>query len=275
MNRKLMNKAVVTLLLAGAAAGASAHRPWMIPSASTVEGKEAWVTIDGAISEGIFDFDHMPLRMEGLSVTDPDGAVSAGPAPVVMKLRSSVDLRLPKDGTYRISLVNNNVMASYAVGGEVKRFRGTEAAWAKEMPAGAQNLRTMLTHARVETFVSANKASAGALKPIGAGLELVPLTNPTELHSGDTARWRFLLDGKPVPNFPFSLVPGGVRFRGTAGEIRLVTDANGEVKVKLPEANRYWLSASYPANAPKGMPDDGPATVRRYSYVATLEILPE
>jgi hypothetical protein len=276
MHRKVMSKAVVALLLAGAAASASAHRPWMIPSASLVESKEAWVTIDGAVSEALFDFDHMPLRLDGLAVTDPDGAVSPAPAPVLMKLRSSVDLRLPKDGTYRISLVNNNVMGSYAVGGEVKRFRGTQEAWAREVPAGAQDVRTTVTHTRIETFVSANKPSDGALKPTGVGLELVPLTNPTELHTGDTARWRFVLDGKPLPNFPFSLVPGGVRFRGVAGEIRLVTDNKGEVNVKLPAANRYWLSASYPANAGKGMaPDDGPAHVRRYSYSGTLEILPE
>jgi hypothetical protein len=276
MNRNAMNKAVVALLLAGAAASASAHRPWMIPSASLVESKDAWVTIDGAVSEGLFDYDHVPLKLDGLSVTGPDGVVGAAPAPVQMKLRNSVDLPLPKDGTYRISLVSNNVMGRYAVGGEVKNFRGTEAAWAKELPAGAQGVRTTATHTRIETFVSANKASDGALKPTGIGLELVPLTNPTDLHSGETARWRFVLDGKPLPNHPFSLVPGGARYRGTIGEIRLVTDAKGEVTVKLPAANRYWLNATWPANAGKGMaPDDGPAHVRRFSYIATLEVLPE
>jgi uncharacterized GH25 family protein len=271
-----MSKAVLALVLAGVAAGASAHRAWMIPSTSMVEAKEAWVTIDGAISEGLFDYDHMPLRMEALSVTDPDGIVGQAPAPVQMKRRSSVDLKLPKDGTYRIALVSNNVMGSYTVGGETRRFRGSEAAFAKEVPAGAKDVRITVTHARVETYVSANKPSDGALKPTGVGLELVPLTNPTELHTGDTARWRFQLDGKALPNFPFSLTPGGVRFRGVAGEIRLVTDARGEVNVTLPEANRYWISAAYPANAAKGpAPADAPARVQRYSYSGTLEILPE
>jgi hypothetical protein len=102
----------LALALAGTAGAASAHRPWMLPTSTIVENrKEAWVTIDGAISEGLFDIDHMPLRMDGLTVTGPDGAP---PAPAAVgKLRSSVDLRCRKNGTYRIALVSTNVMGSY------------------------------------------------------------------------------------------------------------------------------------------------------------------
>jgi uncharacterized GH25 family protein len=103
------------------------------------------------------------------------------------------------------------------------------------------------------------------------GLELVALTNPTELRAGEKAKFRFQLDGKPLANFPFSLIPGGVKYRGTLNEVRLTTDANGDANITLPAPNMYWLSASYPANAPHGM--DGPA--KRYSYSATFEILPE
>ena len=87
-------------------------------------------------------------------------------------------------------------------------------------------------------------------------------------------KWRFLLDGKPLANFPFSLVPGGVRHRGVLGEIRLATDANGEASVKLPAGGRYWLSASYPAGLAKGeSPKARTRAATRYS--ATLEVLPE
>jgi len=37
----------------------------------------------------------------------------------------------------------------------------------------------------------------------------------------------------------------------------------------------YWLSAAYPANAPRGPGAEGPVDAKRYSYSATLEILPE
>jgi uncharacterized GH25 family protein len=192
------------------------------------------------------------------------------------KMRSSIDLPLPQEGTYRIALVSNNVMGSYKVGNEVKRFRGSEADFAKQVPAGATEVRKTLTHQRIETFVTSQKTSEGALKPTNAGLEMVPLTHPNDLRANETVRVRFLLDGKPLPNLPFSLVPGGVRYRGVAGELRFTTDAKGEASFKLPAANMYWMNAAYPPNPGKGAgPDSGPAESKRYAYTATLEALPE
>lgn len=268
----LVKKTVLALALASMSLAASAHRGWMLPSTTFVEKEEAWVTIDGAISEGLFEFDHMPLRMDGVSVTAPDGVTVPASGAVLGKVRSTLDLRLPKDGTYRIALVSNNVMGSYKLNGEEKRFRGTEASIAKEIPAGATDVKKSTTHSRMETFVSANKLSTGALKPSGEGLELVPVTHPNDLRAGEPATFRFQLDGKPLANFPFSLVPAGVKFRGTINEIRLATDAKGEASFTLPAANRYWMSAKYPVEQPKGPAEPGS---RRYAYSATLEILPE
>lgn len=268
-NNNMIKQLAIAVALAGVAVAAQAHRPWMIPNTSIIEtDREAWVTIDGAISEGLFENDFMPLKMDGLTVTGPDGATAPAPAAVMGKHRSSVDILLPKDGTYRITLGANNVMGSYKLNGETKRFRGNDAP-----PAGATDVKTTTMVQRQDTFVTLNKSSDGALKPTGSGLEMVALSNPTELRAGETAKFRFQLDGKPLANFPFSLIPGGVKYRGTLNETRLTTDANGEASFKLPAPNMYWLSAAYPANAPRGPGVEQPA--KRYSYSATFEILPE
>jgi hypothetical protein len=268
------------IALAGIACAAQAHRPWMIPNATLVEAdREAWVQIDGAVSEALFEFDHLPLRMEGLTVTDPDGVTAPAPAATAGKFRSSVDIRLPMNGTYRITLAGTSVMGSYKLNGEMKRFRATEQTAAREIPAGALDVRTTVMVQRQDTFVTANKPSSGALKPLGAGLELVPVTHPNELRAGEKATFRFQLNGQPLPNFPFSLIPGGVRYRGTLNEVRLSTDARGEASFTLPAPNMYLLSATYPApapvNGPRGPGAEGPVDAKRYSYSATLEILPE
>jgi hypothetical protein len=276
MQIKFMKQFTIAIALAGIACAAQAHRPWMLPTSTFIEtDREAWVTIDGAVSEGLFDVDHMPLRMDGLTVTDPDGVTAPAPAATVGKFRSSVDLKLPKNGTYRITLAAVNVMGSYKLNGEMKRFRATEQTAAKEVPAGATEVKTTTMVQRQDTFVTANKPSTGALKPVGAGLELVPVTHPNELRAGEKATFRFQLDGKPLANFPFSMIPGGVKYRGTLGEVRLTTDAKGEATFTLPAPNMYWLSAAYPANAARGPGAEGPAEAKRYSYSATLEILPE
>ena len=271
-----MKKTLFALALATLSLHAAAHRPWLYPQATMVEAKEPWVTIDGAISEGLFDIDHQPLKLDNATVTGPDGVSFAAPSPFTGRQRSSFDLKMDKDGTYKVSLVTRSVMASYKdASGEPKRFRGSEEAFARDVPANAPELRVTHAHSRLETFVSANKHSGGALKAGGVGLEMVPVTNPTDLRVGETAKWRFQLDGKALPNFPFSLIPGGVRYRGVLGEIRLNTDANGEVAVALPAAGMYWLNAAWPAAQAKApAPADAPVA-RRYSYAATLEILPE
>lgn len=276
MQNKFMKQFAIATLLAGMACAAQAHKPWMLPSSTLIETeREAWVTIDGAVSEGLFDIDHMPLRMDGLTVTDPDGQTSLAPAATMSKFRSSVDLKLPKNGTYRITLAATNVMGSYKLNGEMKRFRATEQTVAREIPAGATDVNRTTMVQRQDTFVTVNKPSTGALKPVGTGLELVPVTHPNELRAGEKATFRFQLDGKPLANFPFSLIPGGVKYRGTINEVRLTTDTKGEATFSLPAPNMYWLSAAYPANAPRGPGEQGPADAKRYSYSATLEILPE
>ncbi|MEO7496278.1 MAG: DUF4198 domain-containing protein [Massilia sp.] len=268
---------VLALALATVSLQAGAHRAWIKPALSHVEGGNAWVTVDGAISDDLFEIDHMPLKLDGLVITAPDGASVPAPTSVSGRQRTSFDLNLAQSGTYRISVVTATVMASYkdAASGETKRFRGSREAFEKEVPAGAAELVTSAMHSRLETWVSANKASSGALKPSGVGLEMVPLTNPTELVAGETAKWRFQLDGKPLPNFAFSLIPGGVRYRGVLGEMRLVTDTKGEVSVKLPVAGAYWLNARFPVASEAGGPEQLRATGNRYSYAATFDILPD
>lgn len=275
MQTKLIKHGVLALILAATAGAASAHRPWMVPTSTMVESKNAWVTVDGAISEGLFDVDHMPLRMNGLTVTAPDGSTSPAPEAVMGKMRTSVDIPLPQDGTYRIALVSTNVMGSYKDGNEVKRFRGSEADFNKQLPAGATEVRKTITKQRIETFVSANKTSDGALKPTNVGLEMIPLSNPNDLRSGETLRVRFLLDGKPMPKLDFSMVPGGVRYRGVLGEVRHTTDAKGEASIKLPAPNMYWVNAVYPPAPGKGAPPSEAPETRRFAYTGSLEILPE
>jgi uncharacterized GH25 family protein len=192
------------------------------------------------------------------------------------KLRNTFDLKLVKTGTYKIALVSQSVFGSYKdKEGNVKRFRGSEESLAKDVPADATEVKLSRTDSRLETFVSNGDASKEVLKTTGKGLELVAVTHPTELRAGEKATFRFLLDGKPAANQGVSLIPGGVKYRGTLGEIRKTTDANGELTLVLPAAGAYMLSSSWPAAAPQapGQPPQMPP--RRATYAAVLEILPE
>jgi hypothetical protein len=47
----------------------------MLPS-STVLSTDGWITVDAAVSNELFYFDHVPLRLQSLMITGPDGAAS-------------------------------------------------------------------------------------------------------------------------------------------------------------------------------------------------------
>jgi uncharacterized GH25 family protein len=234
------------------------------------------VTIDAASSENLFDFDNNALALDGLQITAPDGSTIVPESTSKGKFRSSADVKLPQKGTYKISLVSQNVMANYSLNGEQKRWRGTEDKMAAEIPAEAKDVKVSRTFNRLDTFVTSGKPSASVLKPVGQGLELVAVSHPNELFSKEKSAFKVLFDGKPLANSVVTIVPGGVRYRGVLNEITATTDAQGEFTVTWPFAAMYWLKLSYPA-APTMKMEGAPAETpeKRYSYTVTLEVLPQ
>jgi uncharacterized GH25 family protein len=247
---------------------AQAHRQFLLPSATIFSGDDLWVTVDAAVSNDLFYFENFPLRLDGLSVTAPDGK-SVQPANSSSgKLRSSFDLQLTQSGTYRVAVLTKAVFASYKLNGQTKRWRGTAEAMAKEIPADAQELNVIESQGRVETFVTAGKPSA--FKPVGAGLELVAITSPNDLVVGDTASFQLLLDGQPAANAKVDVVPGGVRYRDQPLATELKTDAQGKFSVKWSMPGMVWIGASV-TDKKTSLPK---ANERRAGYAVTLEVMP-
>ncbi|GAB2182487.1 DUF4198 domain-containing protein [Denitratisoma sp. agr-D3] len=251
---------------------ANAHSLWLQPS-TTILAKAQWITVDAAVSNDLFFFNHMPLALDNLTVTAPDGSTLAPENLLKGKLRSVFDLNLSQAGTYRIAVVNGGVMASYKVNGEMKRWRGTAETFAKEVPADADELKVGESLGRVETFVTVGKPSA--IKPVGKGLELVQVgakaSHPNDLVVGEAASFRLVLDGKPATNLAVTLVRGGTRYRNQLNEIKTSSDSEGKFTVTWPEAGLYFLEAET-KDSKTSVPA---AKERRVTYAATLEVLPQ
>lgn len=247
LKKRLLAVAAPALVAAATLAlplSAHAHRGWMIPSFTTLSGDGSWVTVDAAISNELFYPDHRPMRVEGVQVLGPDGTPDKIQNTATGQFRSTFDVQLSKPGTYKIFTATNAVMASWTENGEVKRFRGSPEDFAKQVPAGAADLKTIKSFNRNETFVTRDKPSLDALKPTGKGLELVPVTHPTDVVATEEATFKFVLDGKPAADLEVTFIPGGARWRASPGEIKVKTGPDGAVKFTLPEAGMYWVNAS-------------------------------
>lgn len=283
----------VAAVAALAAPAAIAHRMWLLPSSTVVSGTDNWVTVDAAVSNELFYFDHRPLGVVP-TITQPDGSEGKAEHHNVGQFRATFDVHLTQQGTYRIAVVNQGVFGRYTLNGETKMIpRGTtKAQLATAIPAGATDVQTSEMLARNEIFVTQGAPTNTVFKPTGQGIELVPVTHPNDLVSNEPATFQFLLDGKPAAGLYVTTILGNGRYRAAQKQIDLRTDAAGKVTIRWPEAGMYWINVTPNAPQPEGegprpqaqggegRPAGGAAggmggvpSGRRVSYTTTLEVL--
>ena len=253
------------------AAVASAHKAWLQPSQTVLSGSDPWISVDAAVSNDLFYFNHVPLRLDHLRIVAPDGEPAEAVNQSTGKYRSVFDLQLQQQGTYRVAVVPSGLFASWEQDGQPRRWRGTPEAFASEVPQDAKNLRVMESVSRIETFVTNGAPNDTALKTTGEGIELEMLTHPNDLFDGEESKFRVLVDGKPTAGMQFEIVRGGTRYRNAQEELHVTSDERGEIRVTWPEPGMYWIETSH---------EDGKTTlsmahVRRLGYVVTLEVFPQ
>ena len=276
---------------------ANAHRAWMLPSATVLSGDEPWITVDAAVSNDIFYFEHFPLQIEGvgeplvmsgqkpadqdakappprpraqLEIIRPDGSLAKPQFANTGRYRSTFDVQLDQKGTWKLAIANQGLFARYEEKGEMRRWSGKAADFAKQVPKDAEKLQVTESSSRMEVFVTSGQPSEQVLKPTNQGLELVAKTHPNDLVAGEAAHFAFIIDGKPAADVKITVIAEGIRYRDDLNEINLTTDKDGVVAITWPQAGMYWLEAisSQPIKS-----STSPATQRRASYTATLEVL--
>jgi uncharacterized GH25 family protein len=254
---------------------AHAHLSWLLANQTQFSGKEPVAAFDAAVSEDLFIFER-GLKLDTLRITGPDGKALDAENRASSRHRESFELKLVQDGTYRVSHVSQALMGAYKQGGETKRFRTTQANFAKDVPADAEITSLAVTTTRQQTFVSKEDAGKPAFAPEGQGLELLPLGPVTDLSHGDVTRFRLVLDGKPLPGATLRLLRDGNRYRYKIGEEALKSDDKGEFAVTWTEPGRYLIGASFGDRPAQGQPQgtrDKP--LQRASLSATFEVLPK
>ena len=268
MKRSTLALAAVLSLLP---LSAFAHKAWLLPSQTVIAGDKPVITVDAAVSNDLFYFTHVPLQTAGLVITAPDGSKVEAQNLATGKYRTVFDVAVEQQGTYRIAVVNSGLTASWKEGDQPKRWRGTAARFASEVPKDAKELQVMQAGDRREPLGTEGAPSDTVGRTGSVGIELVPVTHPNDMFAGEEASFKLVLDGKPAAGLEIEIVRGGTRYRNAQDEIKVKTDAAGMFKVTWPEAGMYWLET--------GTQDDktsmAQAKQRRLSYVATFEVLPQ
>jgi len=262
-----------TLVLASAST--QAHRLWILPDVTVLSGDNPAVTFDAAVSNSIFNFDHVALRTDGIRISGPDGRAVAPENVAKGKFRSVFDLSLEQPGSYRVFMTMQGMNAFWKdADGKRHMFpgRGKTASGDEILNAipKDQPVRIVESYRRAETFVTAGAPSANVQSISGVGVELKASTHPNDLYAGESAQFALLLNGEPLQGADITLIKEGTRYRDSQNEIQLSSDKNGAFSINWQGAGRYFMEAEYKdSNATK------PATERSVSYTAVFEVLPD
>ena len=84
--------AVAIALASAIPATALAHKAWLQPSQTVIAGTNPWITVDAAVSNDLFYFEHVPMRLDDLVITAPDGSTVKPENASTGKYRSEADL---------------------------------------------------------------------------------------------------------------------------------------------------------------------------------------
>lgn len=274
--KKYVLSALALFAAVSAPLSAEAHRGWMKPTNTILSGETAWVGFDAAASNGVFIADHAPLRLsaESLSIVAPDGSTGSAANLSQGPLRTTFDVEINKQGTWKVSNGFTGMNAAWVLNGEPGRWRGPQAEMAANIPAGATDVVSAFNATRLETFITLGQPTTSVFTPTGVGIEMVPVTHPNDLVADEPGVFQFLRDGQPYANADVIVARDGLQYRDNPEEQTLKTDAEGKVTITWSEAGMYWVNTAWrDPNAPTGGGRNGPP-VASSAYTAILQVLP-
>lgn len=248
--------------LAAAPGMAQAHMPYMLPNIFDLTDRDH-VTVQASFTEDPFQAE-VVMKSDAWHVRGPGGVVS--PISNVSYLRDLAvfEAPIPAKGTYRVS-------SGERFGRKGKMYRDGEGRWiiseGKDRPADAQ-LVDVQSMTLAEVYVTRGGPTPDALVPSGKGLELRPITHPSEIYAAQPASFELLFEGKPVSGAQVEVFRSAGAYDGqkqVGGQI--ATDAAGRFAITPPDAGTYLALIRHRTEAPAG----AETPYRSYSYTLTFE----
>ncbi len=244
-----MTLSSLTLASTLLASQALAHGLNMWPSQFNINSKKpTTVTVDLSFSETPFRLDHS-VSAAGLSVIDPQGKTLRYLGNIYQSAqRTTLDLAISEQGTYTVTYQNQpRYTTSYTVGSQAKkkRLRLNKSDAQSELPNSAKNVVTKKSVTTAIAFITNIRPSKQDFKPTGKGLELVPVTHPSDYVTNDVITMKLYLNGQPLRNATAKLQRSGAQYLASNKPSESVTDANGQLSYQFDQGGLFTLSVKH------------------------------
>jgi uncharacterized GH25 family protein len=240
---------ISTILLA---TQVSAHNRWFLPSHFNLSNdKSEWVVVDVTASNETFNVDK-PLGAERMKIISPKGKTIFPSSSYRGHRKSVVDIHLEDNGTYQLKMGGEaSYWTSYKIKGEDKKqwLRNVNKEQRKiKLPEGAYDAQTVESSSSIITYITLNSPSEN-FATSNHGLELLPITHPSDIAEGEEAKFSFLYNGKVQSGVKVEIVREGVRYRNDPDSMKLTTNAKGVISFTPKHAGRYMLIAAFEKEA--------------------------
>ena len=249
------------VMLAMNGAAALAHSPYLRPNVFDATGRDH-VTVEASFTEDIFEAE-VVMRSDFFHVVGPNGDT---PIANVTYLRDLAvfEAATPVDGTYRLS-------SGPRQGRNAQMYQAADGVWKMvgEEDGPAPTNATLVDVQSItvaDVYVTRGAPDDAALQPSGQGLEVKPLTHPSDIVSGEDASFQLLMDGQPLAQAPVTVFREAGRWDGRKVEAELVTDADGRFTIRVGSPGAYMTLVRHRAEAPAG----SPTPYRSYSHTLTF-----
>jgi uncharacterized GH25 family protein len=161
----------------------------------------------------------------------PDGREITLPYQRIMPTSASVVAPILEEGTYILGAVSTQpAFWSTTRSGHAP---GRKA----ELPDAISTTQYVKS---VKTFLNIGPPSDGWNRPLGHEIEIVPLSNPASLKSGDSLTLRVLLQDQAAANADVHAVYEGFESEDHEAPVSTTTDAQGQARVSIDRPG-VWL----------------------------------
>lgn len=252
-----------TALALLAATGSAAHVPYLLPSTFNL-GKATHITLQSAFTEDPF-IPEVVLKSDFFFVRGPDGTQAPLGTPTYLRQLTVLECATPNDGTYLFSTGPRQ-------GRNGKMYKGAGGKWlmvgeeSATLPAGAETVEVQ-SITTAEAYVTRGAPTLAALATRGVGLELKPITHPSDISPRQAIRFQLLFDGKPLGGQVVHLQRVQGNFDGQKVPGQATTAADGTFALTAPDAGLYMTLIRYRTASPAG----AATPFRSYTHTLSFE----
>ena len=184
------------------------------------------------------------------------------------KQRTVAEQKLPDEkGTYRLSTGPRlgAVFRTWERNGKTESARDPQ----QVMPADAKLLAHYQSLSISEAYVTADRPSVKALAAVGKGLEIVPITHPSDLFVDEKFKFIVQFDGKPLVDQKVSIYRSPMDLASQSTVEHISTDSQGKAVLPLTKAGIHLALIRHRAPAPAG----AAAPTYGHNYTLTFRVL--